>query len=207
MDLPPPLLDDLNEAQRAAVLHGGGPLLIVAGAGSGKTRVITRRVAALVGRGVPAHRILAITFTNKAARELAERVEKLLPGARAWVATFHSAAARMLRMGGAAIGLPEDFTICDRDDLVALARRLLRARGHDPKEIRPEAVVEAISLWKNHGLASAEVAALPHEPFDRVAAEVWPDLEKALADSHLLDFDDGQTDHLDRPQHARRDTA
>ena len=190
LDVPSPLLDDLNDAQRAAVLHGGGPLLIVAGAGSGKTRVITRRVAALVARGVAAHRILAITFTNKAARELAERVEKLLPGARVWVATFHSAAARMLRMGGEAIGLPKDFTICDRDDLVALARRLLRARGHDPKEIRPEAVVEAISLWKNHGLAPADVAALPHEPFDRVAAEVWPDLAKALSDSRLLDFDD-----------------
>jgi len=190
LDVPSPLLDELNDAQRAAVLHGRGALLIVAGAGSGKTRVITRRVAALVARGVPAHRILAITFTNKAARELAERVERLIPGARSWVSTFHAAAARMLRIGGEAIGLPKDFTICDRDDLVALARRLLKARGHDPKEVRAESVVESISLWKNHGLSSAQVRELPHEPFDQIAAEVWPDLESALRDSRLLDFDD-----------------
>jgi DNA helicase-2/ATP-dependent DNA helicase PcrA len=190
LEVPSPLLDDLNDAQREAVLHRGGPLLIVAGAGSGKTRVITRRVAALVARGVPAHRILAITFTNKAARELADRVDRLIPGARSWVMTFHAAAARMLRIGGEAIGLPKNFSICDRDDLVSLARRLLRARGHDPKEIRPEAVVEAISLWKNHGMTSAEVAKLPHEPFDQVAAQLWPDLEKSLTESRLLDFDD-----------------
>jgi DNA helicase-2/ATP-dependent DNA helicase PcrA len=190
LDVPTSLLEDLNDEQRAAVLHGGGPLLIVAGAGSGKTRVITRRVAALVARGTPAHRVLAITFTNKAARELAERVEKLIPGARSWVMTFHAAAARMLRIGGEAIGLPKGFSICDRDDLVSLARRLLRARGHDPKEIRPEAVVEAISLWKNHGLSPAAVGELPHEPFDRIAAELWPDLARSLRESRLLDFDD-----------------
>jgi DNA helicase-2/ATP-dependent DNA helicase PcrA len=198
LNVPPALLEDLNEAQRAAVLHGEGPLLIVAGAGSGKTRVITRRVAALVARGVPANRILAITFTNKAAGEMAERVERLLPGARVWVSTFHSAAARMLRQSGEAIGLPRDFTICDREDLVALVRRRMRARDLDPKQLRPEAVVELISLWKNCGLSPEEAAALPHEPGERpglppigrVAAELWPDVEKELRDSHLLDFDD-----------------
>jgi len=198
VNLPPALLDDLNEAQRAAVLHGAGPLLIVAGAGSGKTRVITRRIAALIARGTAAHRLIAITFTNKAAREMARRVEQLLPGVRVWVSTFHAAAARILRQSGAAIGLPRDFTICDRDDLTALVRRLLRTRSLDPKEVRPESVVEIISLWKNGGLTPAEAEALPHEPGfrpgapepGRIAAALWPELAAVLRDSHLLDFDD-----------------
>ncbi len=198
VDLPPPLLADLNDAQRAAVVHGGGPLLIVAGAGSGKTRAITRRVAALVARGVPEERILAITFTNKAAREMRDRVEKLLPGARVWVSTFHSAAARMLRQSGESIGLPRDFTICDREDLVALVRRLLRAKGHDPKEVRPEGVVELVSLWKNSGLTPEQARALPQEPGWQpgapapgvLAAELWPELTDALRAARLLDFDD-----------------
>jgi DNA helicase-2/ATP-dependent DNA helicase PcrA len=196
--VPDTLVADLNEAQRAAVLHERGPLLIVAGAGSGKTRVITRRVAALVARGVPPHRVIAITFTNKAAREMADRVERLLPGARVWVSTFHSAAARMLRQSAEAIGLPRDFTICDRDDLVALARRLIRAKGHDPKEVRPEGVVELISLWKNNGLTPELAQSLPHEPGFRpgapnlgaLAAELWPDVARTLRESRLLDFDD-----------------
>jgi len=198
--LPNELLEGLNEAQQAAVRHERGPLLIVAGAGSGKTRVITRRIAALVARGVPPHRILAITFTNKAAREMADRVAQLLPGIRTWVSTFHSACARILRQGGESIGLPQDFTICDRDDLVAIVRRLMKARGIDVKELRPEGVVELVSLWKNRGLAPgapALVEAAGAAPWrgaatslDAVAAQLWPDLAAELKQAHLLDFDD-----------------
>jgi len=195
--VPQALLEGLNDAQRAAVLHERGPLLIVAGAGSGKTRVITRRIAALVARGVPPHRLLAITFTNKAAREMAERVERLLPGSRAWVCTFHAAAARILRMGAASIGLPPDFTICDRDDLVAIVRRLLKARGHDPKEVRPESIVETISLWKNQGVAPDAARELAWDAAGggsrsqaAVAAETWPELATTLREGRLLDFDD-----------------
>ncbi|MBL8840971.1 MAG: UvrD-helicase domain-containing protein [Planctomycetes bacterium] len=196
--LPPALLDGLNDAQRAAVSHQHGPLLIVAGAGSGKTRVITRRIAALVARGVAPHRLLAITFTNKAAREMAARVEQLLPGSHAWVSTFHAAAAKLLRLGGEAIGLSRDFTICDRDDLVAIVRRLLKAHGHDPKEVRPEGVVEQISLWKNHGLSPESAKQEAHEPAWRpgaaalgtVASELWPELATTMREGRLLDFDD-----------------
>ncbi len=200
--LPQTLLEGLNDAQRAAVSHQHGPLLIVAGAGSGKTRVITRRIAALVARGVAPHRLLAITFTNKAAREMAARVEQLLPGSRTWVSTFHAASAKLLRLGGDAIGLPRDFTICDRDDLVAIVRRLLKARGLDPKEVRPEGIVEQISLWKNHGLAPElareQAHEQAHEPSWRpgapalgaVAAELWPELATTLREGRLLDFDD-----------------
>ena len=196
--LPNELLEGLNDAQQAAVRHERGPLLIVAGAGSGKTRVITRRIAALVARGVPPHRILALTFTNKAAREMADRVAQLLPGTRTWVSTFHSACARILRQGGDSIGLPKDFTICDRDDLVAIVRRLMKARGLDVKELRPEGVVELVSLWKNLGLApgSASVAEAGDSRhgaaagLEAVAAQLWPDLAAALQQAHLLDFDD-----------------
>src|SRR4051812_48611612 len=107
------LLADLTDSQRAAVAHGEGPLLILAGAGSGKTRVITRRVAYLLAQGVPPHKILAITFTNKAAGEMKARVEKLVPGNRVWVSTFHSLGARLLRQYADRLGFDRNFTIYD----------------------------------------------------------------------------------------------
>jgi DNA helicase-2/ATP-dependent DNA helicase PcrA len=193
-----PLLAELNDAQRQAVLHPGGPLLIVAGAGSGKTRVVTRRIAGLIERGVPSGRILAITFTNKAAREMRERVAALVPETRSWISTFHAAAARMLRQSADEIGLPRDFSICDRDDLASLVRRVMKEAGLDPKEIRPAAVIERISLWKNHGVSPQEAGALPHEPSfrpgspapDAVAAALWPAIAETLRAARLLDFDD-----------------
>src|SRR5262245_24185222 len=110
------LLADLNEAQRAAVLHVSGPLLILAAAGSGKTRVITRRVAHLLDQGVHPGNILAITFTNKAAGEMRQRVEQLVPGSRVWISTFHALGARLLRQYADRLEIDRNFTIYDQSD-------------------------------------------------------------------------------------------
>src|SRR5688572_23205330 len=131
MPQPDDLLADLTDDQRAAVTHGEGPLLILAGAGSGKTRVITRRVAYLLAQGVRPSNILAITFTNKAAGEMRGRVEKLVPGHRVWVSTFHSLGARLLRQYADRFGIDRNFTIYDMDDRARLVKDALAAAGID----------------------------------------------------------------------------
>src|ERR1700751_5133943 len=120
--LGPDLLDDLTPAQREAVLHYEGPLLILAGAGSGKTRVITRRVAYLLQQGVRAYQILAITFTNKAANEMRQRIEALVPQSRVWISTFHSLGARLLRQYADRFNLDRNFTIYDQHDRTRLVK-------------------------------------------------------------------------------------
>src|SRR4029079_15524008 len=132
------LLADLTDAQRAAVTHGAGPLLILAGDGSGKTRIITRRVAYLLARGVRPPNILAITFTNKAAGEMKARVEKLVPGNRVWVSTFHSLGARLLRQYADRLGFDRNFTIYDVDDRNKLVKETLNAAGFDDVKFSPE---------------------------------------------------------------------
>src|SRR6185369_9722320 len=121
------LLSDLTDAQRAAVTHGDGPLLILAAAGSGKTRVITRRVAWLLSQGVRPGNILAITFTNKAAGEMRQRIEALLPGSRVWISTFHSLGARLLRQYADRLGLDRNFTIYDQSDRTRVIKTALDA--------------------------------------------------------------------------------
>src|SRR6187551_297391 len=129
MSQPDDLLADLTDDQKAAVTHGDGPLLILAGAGSGKTRVITRRVAHLLQTGVRAGSVLAITFTNKAAGEMRGRVEQLVPGNRVWVSTFHSLGARLLRQYADRLGYDRNFTIYDVDDRNKLVKEALDACG------------------------------------------------------------------------------
>src|SRR3954462_343690 len=119
------LLDDLTDAQREAVTHYEGPLLILAGAGSGKTRVITRRVAWLLQQGVRPGNILAITFPNKAAGEMRQRVEKIVPGSRVWISTFHSMGARLLRQYGDRLELDKNFTIYDQGDRARIVKMAL----------------------------------------------------------------------------------
>ena len=131
------LLADLTDAQRAAVTFGEGPLLILAGAGSGKTRVITRRVAYLLSQGVKPWNILAITFTNKAAGEMKARVEKLVPGNRVWVSTFHSLGARLLRQYADRLGFDRNFTIYDTDDRNKLVKEALNGAGLDDVKFSP----------------------------------------------------------------------
>src|SRR5215475_11176895 len=142
------LLGDLTPAQREAVTHFEGPLLILAGAGSGKTRVITRRVAWLLQQGVRPGNILAITFTNKAAGEMRSRVEALLPGSRVWISTFHSFGARILRQYHDRIGLDRNFTVYDQDDRVRVVKAALAAADLDNVRYTPDTIQHGISKAK-----------------------------------------------------------
>src|SRR6516165_1482932 len=143
------LLADLTPAQREAVMHLEGPLLILAGAGSGKTRVITRRVAYLLAQGVRPGNILAITFTNKAADEMRQRVEALVPGSRVWISTFHSMGARLLRQYADRLGLDRNFTIYDQADRARLVKVAIEDVGLDATRLTPETIAAVISKAKN----------------------------------------------------------
>src|SRR5262249_23106773 len=138
-------LADLTPAQRDAVTHMEGPLLILAGPGSGKTRVITRRVAHLVRQGVRPGNILAITFTNKAAGEMRQRIEALLPGTRAWISTSHALGARLLRQYGERFSLDPHFTIYDQTDRARMVKNALEAANIDNVRFTPETIFAAIS--------------------------------------------------------------
>src|ERR687898_3429611 len=168
------LLAGLNEPQRAAVLHGDGPLLILAGAGSGKTRVLTHRVAYLLATGqARPGEILAITFTNKAAAEMRERVGQLVGrSVRAmWVTTFHSACARMLRVDAERLGYSKGFTIYDQADSLRMLKRCLTELGVDPKRFPPRAVQAKISGAKNQLVDAEAYAEMQGSVFEEVVAE------------------------------------
>ncbi len=184
------LLSDLTEAQREAVAHVDGPMLVVAGAGTGKTRVVTRRLAHLVSKGIPPWSLLAVTFTNKAAREMKERVAALVGAAPVWVSTFHSMGARLLRRHGEVLGYPRDFTILDRDDQMAAVRRALSDLEIDSKQFPPARVLEAISLWKQAGTLAAAATEGASSYADRTRARVYAKYEEALRRCAAMDFDD-----------------
>ncbi|MFW5698534.1 MAG: ATP-dependent helicase, partial [Planctomycetota bacterium] len=148
----------MNDRQREAIAHGDGPLLVVAGAGSGKTRVITHRIAHLIQGGVRPDHILAITFTNKAAGEMQERVEDLLGLRTPWITTFHSAGLRILKLEQARLGLAHPFTIIDADDQKKMWKRVLAELELDPKQFDPRAVAATVGRWKNE-LITVEKAA------------------------------------------------
>ena len=183
----------LNAAQQAAVEHPGGPLLVLAGAGSGKTRVLTARIAHLIKtQGVPPERIFAVTFTNKAAGEMRSRVGALL-GADPrglWIGTFHSLSARLLRREAPLLGFGPNFTIYDVDDSQALIKRLLEQRGVSPKAYPPRALQGIISGAKNRMLLPEELGAQADSPLARVAADVFQALAPALKQANAMDFDD-----------------
>jgi DNA helicase-2/ATP-dependent DNA helicase PcrA len=186
----PDLLADLTDDQRAAVTHGDGPLLILAGAGSGKTRVITRRVAHLLERGVRPWSILAITFTNKAAGEMRARVEQLVPGNRVWVSTFHSLGARLLRQYADRLGFDRNFTIYDIDDRNKLVKDALEATGIDNVRFSPERIAGAISKAKNQLTTPKEYEKAATDFFAQTAAKVYHGYEKRLRAANAMDFDD-----------------
>lgn len=187
------LLSGLNPAQQQAVEHVSGPLLILAGAGTGKTRTITRRVAHLVSaRGVPASRILAITFTNKAAGEMRHRIAAYVPHTGMWVGTFHATCARMLRIDPEPVGRTRDFTIVDVDDRRKLLRQLIKDQGWDPQVFRPRKFEGMISGWKQRrlGPAHAQEQASMYGMEEERCAIVYGKYETALARQDCLDFDD-----------------
>jgi DNA helicase-2/ATP-dependent DNA helicase PcrA len=187
------LLDGLNDAQRAAVSHPGGPLLVVAGAGSGKTRVLTRRVAWLIAaRGAHPGSILAITFTNKAAAEMRERVAELVgPRARLmWVSTFHSAAVRILRREASKFGFTSSFTIYDTADQRRLMTQVCRDMDLDPKRVNPRAVLNWISNLKNELVDHEAAGSKAENPTEELYAEAYATYQQRLRAANAMDFDD-----------------
>ncbi len=193
-------LEGLNEKQRDAVLHTNGPLLVLAGAGSGKTRVITHRIVHIIHQGTAPHNILAVTFTNKAAKEMRERVELLVkkypPSERAafdslpMVTTFHALGVRILREFHELLGLPRHFTIYDRADTLRAVKSAVEKAGYNPKEFEPKKILSKISRAKGDAITlSAYRESAANFP-DQVAATVWGHYEDILKSEHALDFDD-----------------
>jgi DNA helicase-2/ATP-dependent DNA helicase PcrA len=190
---PETYLEDLNPAQREAVLTTEGPLLVVAGAGSGKTRVLTRRIAHLLAAvGVKPPEILAITFTNKAAAEMRERVEDLVgPPARAsWVMTFHAACGRILRREAQRLGYRSNFTIYDQADQIRLVKHCLEDLERDPKRFTPRGIHAQISNAKNQLIGPAEYASRVASFYDQTVADVYDQYQRRLFGSNAVDFDD-----------------
>jgi DNA helicase II / ATP-dependent DNA helicase PcrA len=190
---PETYLEDLNPAQRDAVLTTEGPLLVIAGAGSGKTRVLTRRIAHLLAAvGAKPPEILAITFTNKAAAEMRERVEDLVgPPARAcWVMTFHAACGRILRREAQRLGYRSNFTIYDSADQLRLVKQCLEALDRDPKRFTPRGIHSQISNAKNQLISPAEYASRVASFYDQTVADVYDLYQKRLFASNAVDFDD-----------------
>ncbi|MFC4057875.1 DNA helicase PcrA [Planomonospora corallina] len=188
-----PLLDGLNPQQREAVVHHGSPLLIVAGAGSGKTRVLTHRVAYLLAeRGVQPQEILAITFTNKAAKEMKERVDRLVGprSAAMWVMTFHSACVRILRREARRLGFPSGFSIYDQADAQRLMAMVCREMELDPKRYPPRSFSAQVSNFKNELVDYETAAAQAATHLERTLAEAYKNYQQRLTEAGAMDFDD-----------------
>ncbi|MGC6487000.1 MAG: ATP-dependent helicase [Planctomycetota bacterium] len=182
------IYEDLNEQQAAAVAHGAGPLMVLAGAGSGKTRVVTRRIARLMQDGVRAHQILALTFTNKAAGEMARRVEQL-GGDYVRVATFHSACARFLRSEAHLIGYAPDYSIYDTQDRDSLIKELMAEQHISPKEARPSLIGNWISKLKNAAM-TPEDGVLGSSDVLRLVERLWGPYQERMKKASAMDFDD-----------------
>ncbi|HJP66322.1 MAG TPA: UvrD-helicase domain-containing protein, partial [Actinomycetota bacterium] len=191
---PSPLLEGLNPVQQEAVLHTEGPVLIVAGAGSGKTRALTHRIAFLIReRGVSPYEILAITFTNKAANEMADRVEGLL-GTRVakgmWILTFHAACARILRREHNHLGVPSHFSIYDEGDTERVISLIGKQMNLDPKRYPPRQLAAMIGQAKDNLVGPAEYAEAAGNFYERIVADVYGEYQRRLKAAGALDFDD-----------------
>ena len=191
------ILSGLNNEQRSAVTHGEGPLLILAGAGSGKTKTLTHRIAYLIQEmGVFPSKILAVTFTNKAAREMRERLARLLGesadnrGFMPWMGTFHSICVRLLRQDGIAIHIPTRFVIYDEDDKLGLIRQIMKQHGLTDRDIKPRAIAAAISKAKNALLTAQDFADGANGPIEQKKAEIFLAYQMQLQKAGALDFDD-----------------
>ena len=191
------ILSGLNNEQRSAVTHGEGPLLILAGAGSGKTKTLTHRIAYLIQEmGVFPSKILAVTFTNKAAREMRERLARLLGesadnrGFMPWMGTFHSICVRLLRQDGMAIHIPTRFVIYDEDDKLGLIRQIMKQHGLTDRDIKPRAIAAAISKAKNALLTAQDFADGANGPIEQKKAEIFLAYQMQLQKAGALDFDD-----------------
>ncbi|MBP9757476.1 MAG: UvrD-helicase domain-containing protein [Candidatus Pacebacteria bacterium] len=188
--MPVKYFEGLNDRQKEAAAHTEGPLLIIAGAGAGKTKTITHRIAHLIETGIPARQILAVTFTNKAAGEMRDRIRNLVPEGKGMpmVSTFHSLGVRLLREFHEEAGLAKGFTIWDRDDSNRAVKAALDRMSVE--QWPPRSILSSISRQKGDGVAQREFAGKTHSYRDQVVAQVWEQYEKALRDEGALDFDD-----------------
>ena len=192
------ILEALNEAQRAAVIHTKGPVMVIAGAGSGKTRVLTYRIAYLLEKGADPFNILALTFTNKAAREMKDRITKLVGGdaRNVWMGTFHSIFARVLRVDGHLLGYPSNFTIYDTDDSKSLIKGILKEMGLEAKVYEPNYILHRISSSKSNLLSAEEYASNAEIMMQDKAAgkpltsEIFTKYNNKLKRNSAMDFDD-----------------
>ncbi len=184
------LLADLTDAQREAVTHTTGPLLVLAGAGSGKTRVITRRVAFMLSSGIPSEQILALTFTNKAAGEMRERIEHLAPKTRVWVGTFHGFCARMLRKYSPLVGIDTGFSIYDQADRLRVVKSVMEVMGFEEDGWTPERVESSISRAKNELVSPKTMKLRARDAQWRKVAEVYDLYEARMKMTSAVDFDD-----------------
>ncbi len=185
-----PLFQSLNPSQCEAVQHIDGPMLVLAGPGSGKTRVVTHRIAHLLREGIPASDLLALTFTNKAADEMRARVDALAPGERVWVSTFHRFGARLLRDYAEYVGLTPNFTIYDMSDAKQTLARVIEAGNFKTMHYTPERIAAAISAAKNKLITADQYEPRPGSPLSQIVAEVYPAYQKRLLASSAVDFDD-----------------
>jgi DNA helicase-2/ATP-dependent DNA helicase PcrA len=184
------LLESLTEPQREAVTHREGPMLVLAGPGSGKTRVITHRIAYLLESGVPASQILALTFTNKAADEMQRRVAELAPHGRVWLSTFHRFGAMLLRRYASNVGLEPNFTIYDTNDSRQTVKRVIETQNINALNYSPERIAAAISDAKNKLITAEQYEPRSSSMLGRVVAEVYPAYQAKLLASSAVDFDD-----------------
>ena len=183
-------LNTLNDEQKKAVMHLNGPCLVLAGAGSGKTRVLTTRIAYLIDNGIPSYNILAITFTNAAAKEMKERVETLVPGNYAFLGTFHSLGVRILRENSKECGLESNFTILDSDDVLSLIKRIMKNKEIDPKELAPSYVRNRISFIKNENLSPREIDNLFNTISEKRVLDIYQTYQELIHKNNSVDFDD-----------------
>lgn len=184
------LLKNLNKEQIEAVKTIDGPVLVMAGAGSGKTKVLTTRIAYLIEEGIPSYNILAITFTNKAAAEMCDRVSNLIGDVSSFIGTFHSLGVRIIRENHDILGLPNNFTIIDSDDTNTIIKKLLKEMNLDSKQYSPSYVRNRISFIKNQMLTDGELDRLFNTPMDKVVVEVYHRYNNKLKTSASVDFDD-----------------
>ena len=191
-------LDELNDIQRLAVTSGSGPKMVIAGPGSGKTRVLTYRIAYLIQQGIPPHRILALTFTNKAAKEMKHRIERVVGAAakRVQAGTFHSVFARFLRYDAHLIGYPNDFTIYDTDDTKSVVRGIIKKLGLEPKVYQVSAIRSRISMAKSN-LITPKLYAANHELVSQdrmnrrpMLQNIYGQYSQELMRAGAMDFDD-----------------
>ena len=185
-------LNELNDIQKEAVQYNDGHMLIIAGAGSGKTRVITYKIAYLVENGVSPQNILAITFTNKAASEMRERVENLLntDGKKIFISTFHKFCVKVLRVFIETIGYNKNFTIYDADDQKKILNKIIKDFGYDDKKIKARAVANRISFCKNHDIDITEYAKNAKSDTERIYAKIFKEYDELMFKNNALDFDD-----------------